>query len=87
MYKLTVPALSSKQEYADSVQSNTITVSTSLTGLALPNIQPIKPGGSQEVVSVSKKGIITEITDIGSKFNDSQVVALKKHYEIENEKE
>ena len=86
MYKINVQALSSKQEYADSVQSNTITVSTSLTGLALPNIQPIKPS-SQEVVSVSKKGLITETTDIGSKFNDSQVVALKKHYENENEKE
>lgn len=84
MYKITIQALSSKPEYSDSALSNPINVSTSLTGLSLPNSVSAKPN----TIDFNKKGLIVDSTaNVGNKFNDSSVIALKKFYENENDNE
>ena len=85
MYKINVAALSSKPEYADSAQSNSLNVSTSLQ--LGTQTQSLPKSTSIEIPTISKKGLIIENTELGNKFNDSQVVALKKYYENENSNE
>lgn len=81
MYKINVKALSSKAEYGDSAQSNSINLSTSLQMSSQAFPQP--KATSIEIPSISKKGLLAENSQM-NKFNDSQVVALKKYYENEN---
>jgi hypothetical protein len=81
MYKINVQALSSKSEYGDSALSNSVNLSTSLQMSSQTFPEPKMT--SIEIPSISKKGLLIENSQI-NKFNDSQVVALKKYYENEN---